>query len=166
MGRWCGWAAILPRSGCPHPTHAAAASTRRLIHAFTQPSMMPDLVSTSRLELLGPGQHALDHSLVRWLHMAEQAPVLSPGCDEDLGARVHDGLQRFRVVAEIGDQHLDRAARLQPRMRSITMARYSRRQVVIVAGHRGDHRVPQVHGFDRLRTRSGSSQRWAGPRRA
>ncbi|MBV6466871.1 MAG: hypothetical protein PGMFKBFP_02198 [Anaerolineales bacterium] len=71
---------------------------------------------------------------------------------QNFGTRVHHDLQRFHAPFEVGDQHLDGAARQQLADAADDHGEDRRAAVAaFVAVDRGDHRVLQIHGLDGLR---------------
>ena len=70
---------------------------------------------------------------------------------EDLRVRVHHGLQRGPVAPEVGDQHLDGAARRQLANPADALGEDPRAAVgLLVAVDAGQHGVLQPHGLHRL----------------
>ena len=70
---------------------------------------------------------------------------------EDFRTGVHDNLEGFDAALEIGDKYLNGAARMQLADAVDDHSEDGRAAVfAVIAVDAGDHRVLEVHGFDRL----------------
>ena len=103
-------------------------------------------------QLLGVGQRgSRPFVAVLGLDLLEEARYGFHVVVEDLWASVHDNLEGFDAALEIGDKHFDGAAGMQLADAVDDHSEDGRAAVfAVIAVDAGDHRVLEVHGFDRL----------------